>query len=198
MSDLSMVAAADATSLDDFSEGEGGGMGEIIEGFHPMTRGINSLMRGSEALGLASKETLAPLEKISAALEITLGGFMMYRSVKEIVTAVQGVLEAQAAIEAAAAAVDPLMWGNLALATGVAAATFSAVEFASGQWQFPAIDINDPAQRAQAGQQLRSVATAEKPKSATITSAEVNRNHDQVFWDGWQIWDVTTMQRILD
>ena len=155
MSDAWVVEAAYATDLDNMSEG--GGYGEMIEAAHPMERGLNSLVASAKMLGLASDSSLETLQKLSAVCELTAVAYLTYRAVVEVVEALSGAEEALASVEAAVAAVDPLTWPNLALATAAAAGAFSAVEIASGQWTLPSFDMNSPTQRNAAADQLRSL-----------------------------------------
>jgi hypothetical protein len=112
-----------------------------------MTRGLNSMISNAKMLGIMSEDLLGPIEMLFGAMQVTAGAFQMYKAVNSAMAAARSIQEAMAAAEAANAALNPAMWPNLALAGVAAASVYSAFQFTSGEWEFPAPDLSSPSQR---------------------------------------------------
>ncbi len=160
MSDGWVFEALDVTgdySVGGIGEYDGGGLSGAARGVTGAKEGVSNLVNSARALGLEADGLLEPLVTLSAALQVTAGAFQLYKGVMASVSALRAAQEAAAAVEGAAAAANPFMWPNLAIAGTAMAITYATFQFASGEWQLPAVDLSNISQREAAAASLRGM-----------------------------------------
>lgn len=119
--------------------------------------GVSAMVSSARALGAEVDGLLGPLVTLSAALQVTAGAYQLYKAAASAVAALRAAQEAAAAAEGAAAAVNPLMWPNLAIAGAAMATVYATFQFASGEWHLPEVDISSVSSRIAAAEAVRTV-----------------------------------------
>ena len=150
--------AADVTG--DYSLGDMGSYGGGFSGASGILsakEGMSTLVESARTLGADADGLLGPLMTLSAALQVTAGAFQLYKGVTSAVAAARAMHQAAAAAEGAAALANPFMWPNLVLAGAAMGATYATFQFASGEWQFPSVDLSKPSEREMAASRVAGV-----------------------------------------
>ena len=150
--------AADVSG--DYSLGEVGSYSGGFSGTSGISgakEGMSTLVESARALGADTDGLLGPLMTLSAALQVTAGAFQLYKGVMSAVAAARAMHQAAAAVEGAAALANPFMWPNLVIAGAAMGGVYAAFQFASGEWQFPSVDLSKPSERELAASRVAGV-----------------------------------------
>lgn len=161
MNDSWVVDASEAATLD-LSIGDMTGLNNepfiaAAQKTRSIAGGMSGIVANAKALGIGAEGLLGPLEIIGAAAQVTAGGYQAYKGVKAAMAAYRASQAAAMSVEGAAAAANPFMWPQLALALGAMAAVYTTFQFASGEWDLGQADISSPASRDQAAAQVAVV-----------------------------------------
>jgi hypothetical protein len=147
----------------DYDTGEySGSGGDPFSGAMTNSRGIsrsvNSIIGNARSLGIFSEDLLDPLTKAAAAVQITAGVYQTYKAAQAILASYRAIQAAAMAAESVAAAANPAMWPNLAMAAAAMAGAYATFQFISGEWELPVVDLSSPYDRARAAQSIKEVA----------------------------------------
>lgn len=118
--------------------------------------GMSSVVSGARTLGLMSDDMLGPINKLMAASQLVLGGMMLVNGIRAVIAARAAAESALAAAETALHAAA-LNWGGIALAGASAASVYAGMQYATGSWTLPSVDLASPIDRARAARQIREV-----------------------------------------
>lgn len=127
-----------------------------VRGFGSHRQGLALAVSSARELGIGAEGMLDPVSKLVGAAQLVLGGMMLAQGYQAAVAA-KGAAESAIAAAETLAHAALLNWGGIALAGASAAVVYAGIEYASGSWQLPSVDLESPIDRARAARSIQEV-----------------------------------------